>query len=66
MVLVGAAGCGSGRYQVSGQVKYEDGTPVPNLNVIGQMGEGAERACRSREVSTPFGVPQSVPPRAGF
>jgi hypothetical protein len=41
-VLLAAAGCGSGRYQVSGRVSYEDGTPVPDLNVIGQMGEGVE------------------------
>jgi hypothetical protein len=40
-LVLGAAGCGSGRCHVSGQVKYEDGTPVPDLNVIGQMGECA-------------------------
>ncbi len=40
--LVAAAGCGSGRYSVSGRVTYEDGTPVTEGNVIGQMGEGAE------------------------
>ena len=39
-VLVGAAGCGSGRYPVHGRVTYEDGGPVTEGNVVGQMGEG--------------------------
>ena len=31
-----AAGCGSGRYPVSGRVTYEDGTPVEAGTVIGE------------------------------
>jgi hypothetical protein len=30
------AGCGSGRYPVSGRVTYEDGTPVESGTVIGE------------------------------
>jgi hypothetical protein len=39
-VLVGAAGCGNGRYTVNGRVTYPDGSPLTEGNVIGQMGEG--------------------------
>lgn len=39
--LVGTAGCGSGRYTVTGRVTYPDGSPLTEGNVIGQMGEGA-------------------------
>ena len=35
-VLLLAAGCGSGRYPVSGRVTYEDGTPVESGTVIGE------------------------------
>ena len=41
-LLVGAAGCGGGRYSVNGRVAYEDGSPLTEGNVIGQMGEGAD------------------------
>ncbi len=41
-VLVGAAGCGSGRSQVNGRVTYDDGSPLTEGTVLGQMGEGAE------------------------
>jgi len=41
--LVGTAGCGSGRYPVNGRVTYEeDGSPVSEGTVIGQMGEGPD------------------------
>jgi len=36
LVLLFAAGCGSGRYPVSGLVTYEDGTPVEAGTVIGE------------------------------
>jgi hypothetical protein len=36
LLLLFAAGCGSGRYSVSGRVTYEDGTPVPAGTVIGE------------------------------
>ena len=36
LLLLFAAGCGSGRYPVSGRVTYEDGTPVPAGIVIGE------------------------------
>jgi hypothetical protein len=39
-VLVGVAGCGSGRSAVNGRVTYPDGSPLTEGNVIGQMGEG--------------------------
>jgi hypothetical protein len=38
--LVGAAGCGGGRYPVTGRVTYEDGSPLTEGNVVGHMGEG--------------------------
>lgn len=40
-VLAGTAGCGSGRCPVNGRVTYEDGSPLTEGNVMGQMGEGA-------------------------
>src|SRR5262245_38333912 len=39
-VVVGTAGCGSGRCKVTGRVTYPDGSPLTEGNVIGQMGEG--------------------------
>src|SRR5262245_16876871 len=39
-ILVAAPGCGSGRARVHGRVTYEDGSPLTEGNVIGQMGEG--------------------------
>jgi hypothetical protein len=42
VVLLGAAGCGNGRYTVTGKVTYPDGSPLTEGNVIGQMGEGLE------------------------
>src|SRR5437899_10140450 len=36
LVSVVAAGCGSGRYPVTGRVTYEDGTPVEEGTVIGE------------------------------
>jgi hypothetical protein len=41
-VLAGVAGCGSGRYPVKGRVTYEDGSPLTEGNVVGQMGEGVD------------------------
>lgn len=39
-IVLGVGGCGSGRYPVSGRVTYDDGSPVTEGTVIGQMGEG--------------------------
>lgn len=36
LLAVLAAGCGSGRYAVSGRVTYEDGSPVEAGTVIGE------------------------------
>jgi hypothetical protein len=36
LLAVLAAGCGPGRYPVSGRVTYEDGTPVEGGTVIGE------------------------------
>jgi hypothetical protein len=36
LLLLLLAGCGSGRYPVSGRVTYEDGTPVEAGTVIGE------------------------------
>jgi hypothetical protein len=36
LLAVLAAGCGSGRYPVTGRVTYEDGTPVEAGTVIGE------------------------------
>jgi hypothetical protein len=41
LVLLVAAGCGSGRYPVTGRVTYEDGTPLTEGNVVGYL-SGAE------------------------
>jgi hypothetical protein len=38
--LAGAAGCGGERAPVTGRVAYQDGSPLTEGNVIGQMGEG--------------------------
>jgi hypothetical protein len=34
--LLALAGCGSGRYRVSGKVSYEDGSPLTEGNVVGE------------------------------
>lgn len=40
-VLVGTVGCGvRGQYPVHGRVTYEDGSPLTEGTVIGEMGEG--------------------------
>jgi hypothetical protein len=39
-LLVGVAGCGSGRYPVTGRVLYKDGSPVTEGTVIGEAAEG--------------------------
>jgi hypothetical protein len=39
-LLVGVAGCGSGRYPVTGRVLYQDGSPVTEGVVIGEAAEG--------------------------
>src|SRR5262245_12710596 len=36
LLLLSAAGCGSGRYPVTGRVTYEDGAPVEAGTVIGE------------------------------
>lgn len=41
--LLGAVGCGSDRYPVSGKVTLEDGSPLTEGNVVGEMGTGADR-----------------------
>ena len=41
--LAGVAGCGGGRYAVHGRVVYEDGSPVTEGIVIGEMAEGDRR-----------------------
>jgi hypothetical protein len=41
--LLGAAGCGSDRYPVTGKVTYEDGSPLTEGSVTGEMGDGADR-----------------------
>ena len=38
--LAGAAGCGSGRYPVSGRVTYDDGSPLTEGSVVGEGREG--------------------------
>src|SRR5262245_37096766 len=43
LVLAGAAGCGSGRYPVSGRVVYDDGSPVEEGIVVGETWEGAPK-----------------------
>src|SRR5262245_35155305 len=43
LVLVVAAGCGSGRYPVTGRVLFEDGTPLEEGTVVGESGEGADK-----------------------
>jgi len=50
--LVGAAGCGSGRYPVRGRVTYPDGSPLTEGNVIGQMGEGVTSVTVQGRVSS--------------
>jgi hypothetical protein len=40
VALVGTAGCGSDRYPVSGQVVFEDGSPLTEGTVLGETGEG--------------------------
>ena len=40
LLVACAAGCGTGRYPVSGRVTYEDGTPMTEGSVLGQMVEG--------------------------
>jgi hypothetical protein len=42
VILLGAAGCGSGRYPVHGRVLYEDGRPLTEGNVIGESTDGGE------------------------
>jgi hypothetical protein len=42
LILITAAGCGNGRYTVTGKVTYPDGSPLTEGIVIGQMGEGLE------------------------
>jgi hypothetical protein len=36
LLVLFAAGCGSGRYPVAGRVTYEDGTPLEEGTVIGE------------------------------
>lgn len=43
LVAVLAAGCGSGRYTVTGRVTYPDGTPVTEGVVVGEAVEGDRR-----------------------
>ncbi len=38
LALVAGAGCGSGYHRVTGQVLYEDGTPVTEGTVVGEGG----------------------------
>jgi hypothetical protein len=42
-LLVGAAGCGSGRIPVTGRVVYEDGSPLTEGTVIGEAEEGGKK-----------------------
>jgi hypothetical protein len=39
-LLLGSAGCGSGRYPVTGRVVFDDGTPLDEGIVICEMKEG--------------------------
>ncbi|MBA4065618.1 MAG: hypothetical protein C0501_18265 [Isosphaera sp.] len=40
--LAGAAGCGSGRYPVTGRVTYDDGSPLPEGSVVGECRDGPD------------------------
>ena len=40
LALALLSGCGSDRYPVSGRVQYEDGTPLEEGTIAGEMGEG--------------------------
>jgi hypothetical protein len=41
--LLAAAGCGPGRYPVTGRVAYEDGAPLTEGTVVAEAGEGADK-----------------------
>lgn len=45
--LVGLTGCGSGRQPVHGRVVYEDGSPLTEGSVVGELTEG-ERKVNAR------------------
>lgn len=38
--LTGVAGCGAGRYPVTGRVVYDDGSPLPEGSVVGESTDG--------------------------
>ena len=39
-LLAGTAGCGSGRHPVHGRVTYEDGSPLTEGSVVGELADG--------------------------
>jgi len=49
-VVVCAAGCGSGRYTVTGRVTYPDGTPVTEGSVIGEAADGDRRVMAQGDI----------------
>jgi hypothetical protein len=48
--LLAAAGCGTGRYPVSGRVTYEDGSPLTEGTVVGETADGGEKVMAQGDV----------------
>jgi hypothetical protein len=51
-LLLGVAGCGDARYAVHGRVVYEDGTPLTEGLVVGEMAEGDRRVMARGNVNS--------------
>jgi hypothetical protein len=51
-VLIFLAGCGGGRYPVHGRVVYEDGNPLTEGQVVGEMTEGETRVMAQGSVKS--------------